>query len=184
MVYPSSSRDLWAAVAERGVLVSETPLGSRPTRWRFPARNRIIAALSEVVVVVESRAAGGSLHTVEEALRRDIAVMVVPGSVRSPASAGTNRLLHDGAAPARDALDVLIHLGRSPLPVEREAPGAGPGRDAHSEAVLAALGGESMSLDELAQHARLGLGELTVALQGLLDQGIVDDAGGWYARVR
>ena len=74
-----------------GLLLSEAPIGSRPDRWRFPARNRIIAALSDVVVVVESRAVGGSLHTAEEAIERDIPVMAVPGSVRNPAAAGINR---------------------------------------------------------------------------------------------
>ncbi len=174
VVYPTSSSDLWSAVAERGVLLSESPLGSRPTRWRFPARNRIIAALSGVVVVVESRASGGSLHTVAEALRRDITVMAVPGSVLNPASLGTNQLLRDGAAPACDALDVLVALGRPPLPRERRESGERPERDPRVAAVLASLGGESISLDELAQRTGLGLGELTLALQSLLDEGIVD----------
>lgn len=182
VVYPASNRALWDDVARCGVLLSEAPLGTPPERWRFPARNRIIAALADVVVVVESRAAGGSMHTVDEALRRDVPVMAVPGSVRHPASAGTNRLLHEGCAPARDALDVLVSLGCTPAPRASRAatviwqhPGA--------RAVLDAVGGEPSTLDQLALRCGLGLGELTVALAELLERGAVVDDHGWYSRV-
>ena len=77
------------------------------------ARNRMIAALADVVVVIESRAAGGSMLTVREAAVRGRQVMAVPGSVASPASEGTNQLIYDGCCPVRDALDVLIALGLS-----------------------------------------------------------------------
>lgn len=110
-VYPASNRELWQLVASDGLLVSEVPLGQRPTRWRFPARNRIIAGLSDLVVVVESHAKGGALSTVEEAGERGVDVVAVPGSTRSPASDGTNALLIDGAAPVRDGADVLAALG-------------------------------------------------------------------------
>src|SRR5262249_15322114 len=82
VVYPKSHRRLWDDVAAAGVLLSEAPLGAPPEPWRFPARNRILAALSDVVVVVESHAAGGSMHTVRAAVDRGIPVMAVPGSVR------------------------------------------------------------------------------------------------------
>lgn len=109
--YPRSHRSLWESVAEDGLLLSEAPAGSPPVRWRFPARNRLIAALSEVVVVVESHRRGGALLTADEAADRGRAVFAVPGSTVSPASDGTNGLLIDGAFPARDADDVLLHLG-------------------------------------------------------------------------
>lgn len=120
VIYPASNRTLWEAVAADGLLLSEVPLGQRPTKWRFPARNRMIAALSDLVVVVESHARGGALSTVDEATDRGISVVVVPGSVRSPASDGTNALLLEGAAPVRDARDVLDLLGvTGARPVER-----------------------------------------------------------------
>lgn len=109
-IYPASSRDLWEAVAARGVILAESPLGTKPHPRVFPARNRIIAALSDVVVVVESHHGGGSLYTAEAAARRCIPVCAVPGSVRSPSSAGTNGLLVDGCIPVRDATDVLVAL--------------------------------------------------------------------------
>jgi len=109
--YPARHADLWEQVATSGLLLSEAPPGQPAQAWRFPARNRIIAALAEVVVVVESHVAGGSLLTVDEALARGVEVAAVPGPVRSPASGGTNQLLVDGAIPVRHAGDVLGVLG-------------------------------------------------------------------------
>ncbi len=111
VVYPRGNRDLWDAVSAAGTLLSEAPLGAEPEGWRFPARNRLLAALADVVVVVESKRAGGSMHTVEEAIRREVTVMAVPGSVRNPAAEGTNLLLSEGCAPACSTDDVLVALG-------------------------------------------------------------------------
>lgn len=103
--------ELLLAVARQGVLYSEVPPGAVGSRWMFAVRNRIMAAAAEVVVVVESHAGGGSLHTVRAAQRRGRAVAVVPGSVHSPASAGTNALLAQRQAVAvRHADDVLSLL--------------------------------------------------------------------------
>src|SRR3954452_23713677 len=110
VVYPRAHRRLWSRVAGAGLLLSEAPLGARPEPWRFPARNRILAALADVVVVVESRAKGGSFHTVQAADQRGVTVMAVPGPVRSPASSYTNELLATGSPPARDVDDVLVAL--------------------------------------------------------------------------
>jgi DNA processing protein len=127
VVYPRSNAALWKEVAGRGVVFSESPLGTPPLAGVFPARNRIIAGLVDVVVVVESHYRGGSLYTAEAAARRSIPVAAVPGSVRSRASEGTNGLLVDGCIPVRDATDVLvaISLARSgrdaPSPVQQAA---------------------------------------------------------------
>ncbi|HEX4901932.1 MAG TPA: DNA-processing protein DprA, partial [Acidimicrobiales bacterium] len=110
-VYPRRHARLWAEVGEVGLLLSEAALGRPPERWRFPARNRVIAALGLAVVVVESRARGGSLSTVAAALERDRPVLAVPGPVLAEQSAGTNQLLSEGAVVARDAVDVLVAIG-------------------------------------------------------------------------
>jgi DNA processing protein len=110
VVYPSSNRELWRQVAGRGVVFSESALGTRPHPGVFPARNRIIAALSDVVVVVESHLRGGALYTAEAAARRSIPVCVVPGSVHSRASEGSNALLVEGCIPVRDAEDIMVAL--------------------------------------------------------------------------
>ncbi len=109
-VYPYRNLDLWDEVAASGTLLSEAPLGAEPEGWRFPARNRLLVALADVVVVVESKRAGGSMHTVEEAMRRDVPVMAVPGSLRNPAAEGTNLLLSEGCPPVCSIDDVLVAL--------------------------------------------------------------------------
>jgi DNA processing protein len=182
VVYPSRHRDLWARVAADGVLLGEAPLGVRPAAWRFPARNRMIAALADVVVVVESHAAGGSMHTVHEAIERSRTVMAVPGSVRSPSAAGTNQLLAEGCPPVRDATDVLVALGltaatRAAAPDPRVRPGS------LGRTVLAAFDWEPATLEHLAVRTGLPLPDLAVGLEALLAAGWVDRAGGWYERV-
>ena len=111
VVYPAAHAELWEEVSGRGLLLSEAPLGVRAQKWRFPARNRLLAGLSSVIVVVESHERGGALSTVDEAVRRSVEVQAVPGSVLSAASAGTNALLYEGATPVRSAQDVLSFLG-------------------------------------------------------------------------
>ena len=117
VVYPKANRRLWNRIGSEGLLLSEAVPGAKPERWRFPARNRLIAALADLVVVVESHAEGGSLLTVAEAADRGVEVVAVPGSVLSPASVGSNQLLVDGCAPVCSVDDVLDML--DPVGVER-----------------------------------------------------------------
>jgi DNA processing protein len=124
--YPLRHTELWNEVRGRGLVLSEVPPGIPPLSFRFPLRNRIIAALSEVLVVVESHERGGSLITAEEASDRERQVMAVPGSPRNFASLGTNQLLRDGATPIQDVRDVLIALGFGQL--QFSAPAADPRR--------------------------------------------------------
>lgn len=182
VIYPVRHRNLWAEVRTRGLLLSEAPLGARPAAWRFPARNRIIAGLAHLVVVVESHAAGGSLHTVKEAADRSIQVMAVPGSVRVASCAGTNQLLADGCAPVRDTTDVLVALGLSAttraVATDRRTP-----PDATGTTVLEAFDWEAATLEHLAVRTGLALPELAMTLQSLLDAGWIHTDGGWYERV-
>lgn len=129
--YPRSHRRLWERVAAAGAVLSDVPVGVEVPRWRFPHRNRIMAALADVVVVVECHATGGSLHTVRAAVRRGRSVGAVPGSIRSPASAGTNDLLADGCFVVRDAADVLValDLARAGAVPVRERRRSGRGHD-------------------------------------------------------
>lgn len=111
VIYPRQHTAMWRQIVRAGAVISETPPGMPAQAWRFPSRNRVIAALAQMVVVVECHAAGGSWHTVEAALRRGTEVGAVPGPVHSSASVGTNTLLHEGATPVRGAQDVLDALG-------------------------------------------------------------------------
>ncbi|NKX49793.1 DNA-processing protein DprA [Arthrobacter deserti] len=96
--YPAGNEELLRAVAARGLLIAEVPLGSAPTRWRFLQRNRRIAALAGATVVVEARWRSGALNTAHHAAELGRPVGAVPGSVYSANSAGTHRLLRDGSA--------------------------------------------------------------------------------------
>jgi DNA processing protein len=183
VIYPRRNGPLWREVARRGVVWSEYPLGTAATAWHFPARNRLIAALSDVVVVVESHARGGALSTVEEALARGRTVMAVPGPVRSPASAGTNQLLADGPAAtvARDATDVLVALGMAPgsrrKAAERRVPPAPV-----DQSVLEAIGWQPATTDHLLVRTGLSFPDLAGALSRLEDTGWVAQRGGWFER--
>jgi DNA processing protein len=141
IAYPASHRTLWRRVCEVGLVISELPPGATPWRWTFPARNRIMAALAGMTVVVEAAKRSGSLITMDLAadLGRDLGA--VPGPVTSRASAGPNALLASGAHVIRDAQDVLdAMLGPGRRPINHSAPSLDP----DLEAVLAAVeSGES-----------------------------------------
>ena len=109
--YPVENRDLYKAILENGgALISEYPPGTRPDRWRFPVRNRLIAAMSSAVIVVEAGEKGGALITARLAAEIGRPVLVVPGDVDRPASIGCNRLLRDGAFPVLGTDDLLEEL--------------------------------------------------------------------------
>jgi DNA processing protein len=206
VVYPRQHAALWAEVARLGTIVSETPPGSPAQAWRFPSRNRLIAGLAQMVLVVECHASGGSWHTVEAAVRRGIEVGAVPGSVQSPASVGTNTLLHEGAVPVRGAQDVLDALGifdrqAQPRPKAEGSRAGGTGRAAKPVAlsaeqvkrsaepaspidakVLAAVTGRPLCLDEIVERSGLPVTAVVVALDRLEDQGALRGEAGWWAR--
>ncbi|MCL4442473.1 MAG: DNA-protecting protein DprA, partial [Actinobacteria bacterium] len=108
--YPAQNQDLFREILSYGVSISELPPGMPAARWRFVARNRIMAAMSSLVVVVESHAEGGALHTVHQAEIRGIPVAAVPGSVTSSASEGCNALIKAGRAHLVTGADDIISL--------------------------------------------------------------------------
>jgi DNA processing protein len=119
VVYPAGNRQLAERlVATGGGIISEYPPGTPPAPFRFPARNRIIAALSAAVVVVEAAVTGGALITARIALELGIDVLAVPGDIDRETSAGTNLLIRDGAHPILGEIDLMqtleVILGRAP----------------------------------------------------------------------
>jgi DNA processing protein len=193
--YPPQNRGLWAEVASRGVVFSEAPLGTPPLPRVFPARNRIIAALSDVVVVVESQRRGGCLYTAEAAARRSIPVCAVPGSVRSRASDGANGLLVDGCTPVRDATDVLVAValaraGRdepfSPTINEPASPRPEEGRhralSTIHRAVLGAVDDTPTGFETILIRADLSIAPAAQACDELVELGLLRAGAGWWSK--
>lgn len=179
--YPRRNGPLTRRVQARGVVLSEYPMGIGPQPWRFPARNRLVAALADVLVVVETHRSGGSLYTVDEAEARGRPVLAVPGSVRSPASRGCNDLLADGRGPARDLADVLGELGLSG--VRPSPPGRAADLDPSDGAVLDALGWEPAGLEHLVVRTGRSIESVTESLHRLREAGRVTELAGWFEQV-
>jgi DNA processing protein len=139
--YPAENRDLYDRIlAGGGAVVSEYPAGTPPDRWRFPARNRLIAAMSAAVVVVEAAETGGALITARLAAEIGRPVFVVPGDVDRAASRGCNRLIKDGAHPVLGPGDLMEELSL----VLGSPPALPPARSV-------AIPPEGVALDDLAQ---------------------------------
>jgi DNA processing protein len=180
--YPRRHARLWDRVATQGAVLSENPAGVRTEKWRFPKRNHLLAALSDVVVVIESRHGGGSMHTVGAALDRGIPVGAVPGSIRSPTSEGTNKLLSEGCFPVCDVTDILVALSLCGAPVPQPPPKAdyaGPDR-----VVWEALTQDPCPLDQLIRVTGLEMAALCGGLERLAGSGVAREVGGgWWERV-
>lgn len=179
VVYPRAHHALWDAVAERGVLLSEHPPGTEAHGYHFPRRNRIVAALAEVVVVVESRETGGSLITAEEALRRGVSVLAVPGGVHNRAARGTNALVRDGATIALDTLDVLVamsieHRDGAPLAALGGHPEGGDGE------IYDLCCDEPSTFEGLVERSGRDLREVAMSVARLDRQGWITLSDGWF----
>jgi DNA processing protein len=181
VVYPRRHVVLFERVRGAGVLMSEAGFGARANRFRFPVRNRIIAALADVVVVVEATLRGGARITADYGLEYDRPVLVVPGSRRNPSAEGCNALLADGAQPLLDPDDVLVALGLTPgsrrgwgAPPPRARPGTDGAR------ILEACGGEAASVDQLVSRTGLTPEAVAVALRALERQGWAEHRRGWW----
>jgi len=188
VVYPPEGRDVWDAIGGvGGLLVGEAPLGAPPSPWRFPQRNRIMAGLADLVVVVESPLRGGSMLTVNEAMARGIDVMAVPGPVTSAASAGCNRLILDGAGVACEADDVVVRLGLASRPAgvsagKVDAEGdEGPPDPRHAD-VFRMVDVTPTSFDRLLGRTTMPAVELSAILYELEAEGWVGQRDGCWER--
>jgi DNA processing protein len=193
LCYPSEHRQLRDQIAQRGCVVSEDGGAEPPLTWRFPRRNRIIAALAEAVVVVEATARSGALSTARWAADLGREVLAVPGSIRNPSSVGTNLLIRDGVRPylgVADLFDAVPGLRRAlvaPLcdvPISmRSGPPAADGDTLLLTRVLDTLGAEPVHPDELAALLGVGAAALGAALTTLQLRGAITDVcGGRVAR--
>ncbi|MGZ5848719.1 MAG: DNA-processing protein DprA [Ramlibacter sp.] len=178
-VYPKQHLDLARRIAERGLLVSEYPLGMGPLAENFPRRNRIIAGLGLGTLVVEAALQSGSLITARMAAEQGKDVFAVPGSIHSPQSRGCHALLKQGAKLVETAEDVLEELGAA-------APGPAPATatPAAEAPLLRTMGFDPVGLDALVARTGISPAQLQVELLEFELQGRVARLpGGLFQRI-
>lgn len=170
VIYPPENAELHQMIADQGLLVSEMPPGTQPKAEFFPRRNRLISGMSRGVLVVEAALRSGSLITARLAGEQGRDVLAVPGSPLDPRSAGTNKLIKDGAALVTNAGDILnvisdrpFQLGVSSVQAISEAPSdANIDVDADDRRVVASLlGASSVDIDDVIRES--GCSAQTVA---------------------
>jgi len=150
-MYPPEHHRLAADIAKCGALLSEFPLRAEPEPWHFPLRNRVISGLARGVVVVEAAVRSGALGTADMALEQGREVFAIPGPITSPTSAGTNRLIRQGAGlveGARDILDSFPDLAAR-LPAATPERAAVAGLSDSELQILGALGQAALPIDDI-----------------------------------
>lgn len=171
--YPKENTDLWKKIAERGLLLSEHPPGTRPIPANFPIRNRVIAGMSSGTVVVEAARRSGSLITARLANDFGRDVFAVPGSIRSESSDGCHALLRDGAILCRGAGDVLTELFPSVGEPAQDS-GPPPGLAGDAARVVAAMAGvEAWDADDLSEATKIPTPSLLAILFDLEARGVL-----------
>lgn len=188
-VYPAKNRPLFDSVRQQGAIVSEYPPGEPPLRWRFPARNRIIAGLSEATVVVEAPEKSGSLITARHALEAGREVWAVPGPLGSPGWKGSNRLLADGAGVIWDIPEFVESIAPSSEgrrdQQEIEVEGLPFDLPTEEAGILSGVGFEPTQVDVIAERSGGEVSRVLSALSMLELKGYVArDANGAFVRVR
>jgi DNA processing protein len=192
LAYPSRHRWLYDRIVKAGIVVSELPPGTHPTKWTFPHRNRLLAALGDAVLVVEGSNKSGALQTARWALDLGKTVFSVPGSIFKETSEGCNSLIYTGATPAlrpEDMVEDFIWATR----MERGERGpsghvrVATGEQMHiqgladvggnSARVFAALKSGPSTVDGLARATSLSVREVSSALGELELRGAVSRAG-------
>lgn len=191
-VYPARNAELATRIVERGLLISEFPIGIAPRPEHFPQRNRIISGLSLGVLVVEAQLQSGSLITARLAAEQGREVFAIPGSIHNPLARGCHALIREGAKLTETVDDILAELAPL-LPATPPAGPAGPLPAAPrptienplQQRVLVALGEEAIALDALVDLLEVPVAELSAALLALELLGHVEaNAGDRFSRLR
>ena len=176
-IYPPEHRQLAKDIVGAGALVSDYPLGTPPEAGNFPPRNRIISGLSLGVLVTEAGKRSGALITADYAAEQGRDVFAVPGSILMRGSAGTNKLIQEGAQVVINPEDVLEGLNLTMVAEQAEARQALPA-DATEAALLAYLTDEPCHVDELQRQAGLPIAQVTSTLALMELKGLVRQVGG------
>ena len=184
-VYPRQHRELAHRIAQRGLILSEYPLGTPPLNANFPKRNRLIAGLSQATLVVEAALQSGSLITAKQALEQGRDVMAIPGSIHSAQAKGCHALIKQGAKLVESAQDVLEEL-RMPDPFAQVplALAADTTAAPQEDELLSAMGHDPVGLDALQARCGWSTAQLQAQLLELELMGQVGRLpGGLFQRI-
>ena len=176
IVYPAENAKLAQAIIEHGALISEYPLGVNPKAENFPLRNRIMSGLSLGVLVVEAGERSGALITAFQALEQNREVFAIPGSILSPASKGTNRLIQEGAKLVCNCADILEELNLTITTQQLEIKEFSPANEAES-LMLKQLTSEPAHIDEICRRSGLTMPEVSSTLAMMELKGIAKQVG-------
>ena len=178
-VYPSENAELARSIIQQGALISEYPLGTRPKADNFPRRNRIMSGMSLGVLIIEAGETSGALITANLALEQNREVFAVPGSILSPASKGTNRLIQEGAKLVRDYTDILEELNLTAVAYQIEIKEAIPASDTES-LLLKQLSTEPTHIDEVCRSSGLPISTVSSTLAMMELKGLVKQMGSMH----
>ncbi len=176
-IYPPEHRELAHQIVAHGALVSEYPLGTPPEARNFPPRNRIISGLSLGVLITEAGRGSGALITAGYAAEQGRDVFAAPGSILAAGSAGTNRLIQDGAKMVLETADVLRELNLTMVTEQSQAREVLPASETEA-ALLTYLGGDPTHVDELGRAVGLPIDQVTSTLALMELKGMVRQVGG------
>jgi len=189
-VYPAQHATLAQAIAERGLLISEYPLGTAPLAAHFPRRNRLISGLARATLVVEAALQSGSLITAQQALEQGKDVFAIPGSIHSTQARGCNALIKQGAQLVDCVQDILDAAGLQTSPARQASPITAAADQAvdtshTSPALLDALGFDPCSLEVLQSRTGWDTARLQAQLMEMELQGKVGRLpGGLFQRIQ
>jgi DNA processing protein len=176
IVYPAENEKLARDIMEHGALLSEYPLGTRPRAENFPRRNRILSGLSLGVLVTEAGEDSGAMITAHMALEQNREVFAIPGSILSPASRGTNRLIQEGAKLVREYVDILEELNLTTVARQIEMREILPESETES-VLLKQLSAEPSHIDEVCRRSGLPAATVSGTLAMMELKGLVKQVG-------
>ncbi len=177
VIYPPEHRKLGMDIAQQGALVSDYPVGTQPDGVNFPPRNRIISGLSLATVVVEAGEKSGALITAKFAVEQGRDVFAVPGSILTPQSEGTNRLIEQGARPLLKMTEILESLKLEQIPEKQAARKSNPLNPVEKN-LLEHLSQEPVHVDELCELTGLPIHDVSATLTMMELKGLVTQVGG------
>ena len=176
IIYPAENERLVGEIVENGCIISEYSPGTRPRAENFPRRNRILSGLSLGVLVTEAGETSGAMITARMALEQNREVLAVPGSILSPSSRGTNRLIQEGAKLVRNYEDILEELNLKTVTRQIEMKEILPETDTEA-ALLRQLGVEPTHIDEVCQKSGLAVATVSGTLAMMELKGMVKQVG-------